>query len=147
MVVFNNQIVNRIETGVNNLLQRITDGTFALGSFHKPLLINILAIINWLSAQLTKQKRNDFKPRNDDLSFARVNTEPCALCCESLEKVRDAAKQSLSGKNLEVFLTEIGVAFHRRVVMHYIENLIFVDPSVVSSWIICASFPSARLVG
>jgi len=83
----------------------------------QPLFINILAIINWLSAQLTKQKRNDFKPRNDDLSFARVNTEPCLLCCESLEKVRDAAKQNLSGKNLEVFLTEIGVAFHRRVIV------------------------------
>ena len=30
-----------------------------------------------------------------------------------LEKVRDFSKASLSGKNLEVFLTEIGVAFHR----------------------------------
>lgn len=69
----------------------------------------------WLSTQLAKQKRNDFKPRNDDLSFARVNTEPCEACCESLEKVRDAAKQSLGGKNLEVFLTDVGVAFHRSV--------------------------------
>ena len=83
-----------------------------------PLLTNISAIINWLSAQLTKQKRNDFKPRNDDLSFARVNTEPCVVCCESLEKVRDAANQNLSGKNLEVFLTEIGVAFHRHVIVY-----------------------------
>jgi exocyst complex component 5 len=44
--------------------------------------------------------------------FARVNTEPCAACCEMLEKVRDSANQNLSGKNLEVFLTEIGLAFH-----------------------------------
>lgn len=66
--------------------------------------------------QLAKQKRNDFKPRNDDQSFARVNTEPCVSCCESLEKVRDSAKQSLGGKNLDVFLTEIGVAFHTSVV-------------------------------
>ncbi|KAF8969479.1 exocyst complex protein [Flammula alnicola] len=101
MVVFNNQTVNRMETGANTLLQRITD-----------------AIINWLSAQLTKQKRNDFKPRNDDLSFARVNTEPCVLCCEGLEKVRDAAKQNLSGKNLEAFSTEIGVAFHSLLLDH-----------------------------
>ncbi|PPQ77399.1 hypothetical protein CVT25_010981 [Psilocybe cyanescens] len=101
MVVFNNQTVNRMETGSNVLLQRITD-----------------AIINWLSAQLTKQKRNDFKPRNDDLSFARVNTEPCVLCCETLERVRDAAKQNLSGKNLEVFLTEIGVGFHSLLLDH-----------------------------
>ena len=70
------------------------------------------AVLSWLSLQLTKQKRSDFKPRNDDLSFARVNTEPCIACCEMLEKVRDSAKENLSGKNLEVFFTEIGVAFH-----------------------------------
>ena len=73
------------------------------------------AIISWLSSHLAKQKKNDFKPRNDDLSFARVNTEPCVACCETLERVRDAAKLSLSGKNLEVFLTEVGVSFHRSV--------------------------------
>jgi hypothetical protein len=77
------------------------------------LFIPIAAIINWLALLLTKQKRNDFKPRNDDLSFARVNTEPCVACCDFLEKTRDSSKQNLSGKNLEVFLTEIGVAFHR----------------------------------
>ncbi|KAH9482765.1 Exocyst complex component SEC10 [Psilocybe cubensis] len=101
MVVFNNLTVNRMETGSNAVLQRVTD-----------------AIINWLSAQLTKQKRNDFKPRNDDLSFARVNTEPCVLCCETLERVRDAAKQNLSGKNLEMFLTEIGIGFHSLLLDH-----------------------------
>ena len=66
----------------------------------------------WLSLQLSKQKKNDFKPRNDDLSFARVNTEPCEACCDILEKIRDAATENLSGKNLEVFLTEIGVGLH-----------------------------------
>jgi len=76
------------------------------------------AVVAWLSLQLAKQKKNDFKPRNDDLSFARVNTEPCELCCDMLERVRDAAKQNLSGKNLEVFLTEIGVAFHSLLLEH-----------------------------
>lgn len=48
----------------------------------------------------------------------RVNTEPCEACCDMLEKVRDAAKQSLSGKNLDVFLTEIAVAFHSLLLDH-----------------------------
>jgi len=78
----------------------------------------IAAVISWLSLQLGKQKKNDFKPRNDDLSFARVNTEPCIACCDMLEKVRDAARQNLGGKNLEVFLTEIGVAFHSLLLEH-----------------------------
>jgi exocyst complex component 5 len=69
-------------------------------------------VVAWLATHLNKQKRGDFKPRNDDLSFARVNTEPCEACCETLEKARDVAKQSLTGRNLEVFLTEVGVTFH-----------------------------------
>ncbi|KAI0952330.1 hypothetical protein AcV7_008177 [Taiwanofungus camphoratus] len=101
MVVFNNQSVSRIEGAANHVMQRLAD-----------------AIITWLAAQLAKQKRNDFKPRNDDLSFARVNTEPCIACCEILERVRDAAKTNLSGKNLEVFLTEIGIAFHSLLLDH-----------------------------
>ncbi|OBZ77088.1 Exocyst complex component SEC10 [Grifola frondosa] len=101
MVVFNNQTVSRIEGAANQVMQRLTD-----------------AIISWLSVQLAKQKRSDFKPRNDDISFARVNTEPCVACCETLEKVRDAAKENLSGKNLEVFLTEVGVAFHGLLLDH-----------------------------
>ncbi|KAF5387631.1 hypothetical protein D9615_000574 [Tricholomella constricta] len=101
MVVFNNQSVSRLEGGTNHLLQRVTD-----------------SIVSWLSAQLTKQRRNDFNPRDDDLSFARVNTDPCIACCDVLEKVRDTATQNLSGKNLEVFLTEIGVAFHSALLEH-----------------------------
>lgn len=80
---------------------------------HYFLILSPAAVLSYLSLQLTKQKKNDFKPRNDDLSFARDNTEPCEACCEVLERVRDAAKENLTGKNLEVFLTEIGVAFHR----------------------------------
>lgn len=72
-------------------------------------------IVAWLSAQLSKQKKNDFAPRNDDLSFARVNTEPCLACCELLEKVGDGARECSGGKNLEVLLTEVGIAFHRSV--------------------------------
>ncbi|KAJ7682585.1 exocyst complex protein [Mycena polygramma] len=101
MAVFNNQTISRLEGGANMLTQRITD-----------------SIISWLSSHLAKQKKNDFKPRNDDLSFARVNTEPCVACCETLERVRDAAKLSMSGKNLEVFLTEVGVSFHSLLLEH-----------------------------
>ncbi|KAJ7094571.1 exocyst complex protein [Mycena belliarum] len=101
MAVFNSQAISRLEGGANTLMQRITD-----------------SIVSWLSSHLAKQKKNDFKPRNDDLSFARVNTEPCVACCETLERVRDAAKANLSGKNLEVFLTEVGVSFHSLLLEH-----------------------------
>lgn len=85
---------------------------YSRGNDNSQLMDKLLAIIAWLSLQLSKQKKIDFKPRNDELSFERLNTEPCVACCDILEKVRDAAKESLSGKNLEVFLTEVGVSFH-----------------------------------
>ena len=113
MSIFNNQTLSRVEGGANGMLQRVADGMFG----RKPVIPSLItrcstAIIAWLTTQLAKQKRNDFKPRNDDLSFSRVNTEPCEACCDVLEKVRDVAKESLSGKNLEMFLTSIGVTFH-----------------------------------
>ncbi|KAH9999826.1 exocyst complex component Sec10 [Russula vinacea] len=101
MVVFNNQTVSKIEGAANALMQRLID-----------------AVVAWMSTQLAKQKKTDFKPRNDDDSFARVNTDPCIGCCDILEKVGIVAKQNLSGKNLEVFLTEVGVAFHSQLLEH-----------------------------
>jgi len=117
MVVFNNQTVSRIEGAANTFLQRMIDCKFSLSRlrFLGPITHPRSAIVTWLSAQLSKQKKNDFAPRNEDLSFARVNTEPCVACCELLEKVWDGARECLSGKNLEVLLTEVGVAFHRSV--------------------------------
>lgn len=117
MVVFNNQTLSRLEGQVNAVLHKIMDGEILKSVILMTLLLSILSLvtISALTLQLTKQKRNDFKPRNDDLSFARVNTEPCVACCELLEKVRDSASSNLTGKNREVFLTEIGVSFHAYV--------------------------------
>ncbi|KAG8920301.1 Exocyst complex component 5 [Tulasnella sp. 417] len=102
IMIFNGQTVSRIEGLANALEQKVID-----------------SIVTWLSGQLQKQKKTDFKPRDDDLSFARVNTDPCTGCCDILEKVRDAAKENLSGQNLESFLTEIGVTFHSMLLEHF----------------------------
>ncbi|KZS97887.1 exocyst complex component Sec10 [Sistotremastrum niveocremeum HHB9708] len=101
MVIFNNQTLSRIEGAVNSLLQKIVD-----------------AVVLNLSEKLKMQQKSDFKPRNDDISFARLNTEPCTQCCEILERVLEAAEQNLSGKNLEVLLSEIGVAFNTLLLEH-----------------------------
>lgn len=68
--------------------------------------------MTYLSVVLAKQKKGDFRPKNDELAFSRLNTEPCVLACEFLERVRDATTAALSGRNKEVFLTEVGVTFH-----------------------------------
>lgn len=72
-----------------------------------------LGIVTWLSLSLSKQKKLDFKPKNDELEFTRIHTEPCVACSEFLDVSREAVTHSMSGKNAEGFLTEVGVIFHR----------------------------------
>lgn len=88
-----------------------------MGWLHSTLLSSSIcdtrpALVASLTAQLAKQKKHDFRPRNDDGLFDRVSTEPCSACCDLLDKVREAAAEHLSGQNRENFLVEIGVAFH-----------------------------------
>ncbi|KAG9030353.1 Exocyst complex component 5 [Tulasnella sp. JGI-2019a] len=101
MIIFNTETLSRIESGANALDQKILD-----------------TIIAWLTTQLLKQKKNDFRPKNDDDLFTQGGTEPCMLCCDMLEKVRDAAREHLSGLNRENFLTEVGVTFHSMLLEH-----------------------------
>ncbi|KAJ8296597.1 Exocyst complex component SEC10 [Rhodotorula toruloides] len=101
MGVFNNHVSVRIEGKVNMIVQRTTD-----------------AIVSYLSVLLSKQKKADFRPKNDELAFSRLNTEPCLLACDFLAKVREAAVNALSGRNAEIFLTEVGVTFHTLLLEH-----------------------------
>lgn len=96
MITSNSHSVVRMEGKISSLIQKAID--------------NIIAYLTFL---LTKQKKNDYKPKDDELSFARTNTEPCKLSADFLETLRDAVRENLSGKNAEAFLTEVGVAFHR----------------------------------
>ena len=75
-------------------------------------------IVAWLYNILQRQKKTDFKPKNDDLAFASTNTEPCIGCCDFLAKIHEQATANLSGKNCESFLTEVGVAFHALLLDH-----------------------------
>lgn len=114
MITLNSHSVVRMEGKVNNVIQKAIDSEYLLKKSLWGLerLTAQKDVISWLSFLLTKQKKNDYKPKNDDLSFARTITEPCELCCEFLTTVKDAANEGLSGKNAEAFLTEIGVSFH-----------------------------------
>lgn len=99
MTIFTNHVFNKSENKLNQITTRIMD--------------NILA---WLTTLLTRQKKTDYKLRNDDL--ITVNSEACVLICQFLEHVRGAVTSNLSGKNQESFLTEVGLAFHACVAVH-----------------------------
>lgn len=54
----------------------------------------------------------DFKPKADANLFETERTEPCAACCNFMLRVREVVLASLSGKNQEGLLTDIGIVFH-----------------------------------
>ncbi|KAK0538566.1 Exocyst complex component 5 [Tilletia horrida] len=101
MIIFNSGHATRVEAKCDEILQRVTDN-----------------IVAYLTARLATQKKTDYNPKNDDFAFTRMNTEPCASCIEALSKVQTAARANLSGKNAEVFLSEVGVTFHSLMLEH-----------------------------
>lgn len=67
----------------------------------------------WLSVLLSKQKKFDFRPKNDDFALMQINTEPCILVSEFLACLKKVIDESLNSKNREAVLIEIGISFHR----------------------------------
>lgn len=102
-------------------------------------------IMAWLRTLLQKQKKNDYKPSNDEISFARNTTEPCQACCDYLAYVKEAVDEGLSGKNAEAYLTEVGVAFHRYV-QHQESGVTLADTGEACSSTITSASLSTRQV-
>ncbi|CAO1615975.1 unnamed protein product [Sympodiomycopsis kandeliae] len=102
MAIFNNHNLLRVEGRCDALVQKIVDN-----------------IVSYLSNRLATQKKNDFAPKNDELAFSRMNTDPCIACSEALERVAKIVRSSLTGKNVEVVLSEIGIAFHSLLLDHF----------------------------
>jgi len=77
------------------------------------------AIIARLSYLLSRQKKVDFKPKDEDDIIASLATTPCNNCVEYLKKIQSSISQCLDGKNLEYVLIEIGVTFHSMLLDHF----------------------------
>ncbi|KAI9466964.1 exocyst complex component Sec10 [Lactarius psammicola] len=94
MVVFNNQTVSKVEGAANSLMQRLIDGRLP-----------------------NKKKRTSSPVMTMIRSQESIRTLALGAV-KFLRKFGIAAKQNLSGKNLEIFLTEVGVAFHSQLLEH-----------------------------
>ncbi|KAJ3252097.1 Exocyst complex component 5, partial [Borealophlyctis nickersoniae] len=97
MVVYKNDFMSAVEYRLNVLLQKVID-----------------AVTNWLAALLAKQKKFDYRPKEEGGVGISVTA-----CADFLLKVNEAAKKYLDGENGEIFLTEIGVSFHSMLLDHY----------------------------
>lgn len=100
-MIYNNHNMLRVEGKCEALLQKFTD--------------NLLA---FLAARLATQKKTDYAPKNDDVMFARLNTDPCLAIVDELDALQAAAHAFLPERTRESFLTEIGIGFHALLLEH-----------------------------
>ncbi|KAI8919589.1 exocyst complex component Sec10-domain-containing protein [Entophlyctis helioformis] len=102
MVLFKNDFFSSTEQRANGVLQR-----------------KISVIVAWLETLLSRQKKTDYKPRDDIVAVNTLSTQVCNQTVDFVRRVKDEAEESLSGENLETYLTEIGVSLHSLLVDHY----------------------------
>lgn len=100
-LIYNNHNMLRVEGKCGALLQKFTD--------------NLLA---FLAARLATQKKTDYAPKDDDVMFARLNTDPCLAIVDVLDAVQAAAFAYLPERTRESLLLEIGVGFHAQLLEH-----------------------------
>ena len=76
-------------------------------------------IIEWSAQILGRQKKFDYRPReNEVVTMATLTSSPCARCCDYLKKTHAQMKQWLDGGNFDCVMSEIGELFHRFLLDH-----------------------------
>ncbi|KAF7721082.1 Exocyst complex component 5 [Apophysomyces ossiformis] len=97
-----NSFMSSLEQKVNSVLVKAID-----------------EITNWLNEILSRQKKNDFKPKDEEVVMMSTGTQPCVQSVEFIERIFRAASRALQGKNFEHFLLKIGQAFHSLLLEHF----------------------------
>ncbi|KAL7308281.1 Exocyst complex component 5, variant 2 [Mucor circinelloides] len=102
ILLLKNTFMATLERKINIVLQKSIDG-----------------ITYWLSEILSRQKKNDFKPKDEEGAMMSMGTLPCMQSVDFITRVYRAASQALQGKNFEAFLRRIGNAFHSMLLEHF----------------------------
>ncbi|KAJ3387843.1 Exocyst complex component 5 [Entophlyctis sp. JEL0112] len=80
----------------------------------------------WLDSILAKQKKSDYKPKDEQTTSAGAATSTCTQICEYLQKVLARAEKRLDGVTRLNFLEEVGATLHIRLLDH-IKKFVFTD--------------------
>ncbi|CAO0793270.1 unnamed protein product [Mucor circinelloides] len=102
ILLLKNTFMATLERKINIVLQKSIDG-----------------ITYWLSEILSRQKKNDFKPKDEEGAMMSMGTLPCMQSVDFITRVYRAASLALQGKNFEAFLRRIGNAFHSMLLEHF----------------------------
>lgn len=81
-------------------------------------------VLNWTTKTLAGQKKLDFRPRDDGdldaLLVASLQTPTCDAICRFLRgQVAVRAAQTIDGRNLEMFSSELALSLQRLLLEHF----------------------------
>ncbi|KAI7890173.1 exocyst complex component Sec10-domain-containing protein [Mucor mucedo] len=110
LLTLKNTFMATLERKINIVLQKSIEG-----------------ITYWLSEILSRQKKNDFRPKDEEGAMMSMGTQPCMQSVDFITRVYRAASQALQGKNFEAFLRRVGNAFHSMLLEHF--KKFFVTPT------------------
>ncbi|KAJ1898240.1 Exocyst complex component 5 [Kickxella alabastrina] len=114
MVAEKNQLMSRVEMSLNLISNKL-----------------IGACTQWITGILNKQRKNDFRPADDDFTAFEMGTQPCRQCTDYLYRVRQACQQNLGVENRERILTDVGIALHRMLMEHFRKYVVSVAGGLV----------------
>ncbi|KAI7833307.1 exocyst complex component Sec10-like protein [Kickxella alabastrina] len=114
MVAEKNQLMSRVEMSLNLISNKLVG-----------------ACTQWITGILNKQRKNDFRPADDDFTAFEMGTQPCRQCTDYLYRVRQACQQNLGVENRERILTDVGIALHRMLMEHFRKYVVSVAGGLV----------------
>ncbi|KAK5131904.1 hypothetical protein LTR08_000492 [Meristemomyces frigidus] len=98
-----NSFVERMETKVDNVLQRTIDSTLA-----------------WSARLLSAQRKTDFRPRDDTtLQLDQLQTQTCQALSTFLSRLHSRTASALSGRVLSSFNLELAIALRALLLQHF----------------------------
>ncbi|KAA8894126.1 exocyst complex component Sec10-like protein [Sphaerosporella brunnea] len=101
MVKLSTTTLVTLEQKINNIIQKT---------------VNV--VVAYIASLLAKQKKQDYRPKDDEVSLTTLQTPTCLSVCAFLQKVHAVATEALDGANLDGFLEEIGAGFRGLLLEH-----------------------------
>ena len=90
----------------------------SLAVFKVIAMLMAVVVIAYIGTLLSKQKKQDYRPKDDEVRLTTLQTPTCLSVCAFLQKVHSTATESLDGANLEGFLNEIGTGLRGFLLEH-----------------------------
>ncbi|KAJ2706915.1 Exocyst complex component 5 [Coemansia sp. IMI 203386] len=114
MVGEKNQLMSRVEISLNLISNKLVG-----------------ACTQWLAGILGRQRKNDFRPADDDFTAFEMGTQPCRQCTDYLYRIRQACQQSMGTENQERVLADIGNSLYRMLMDHFRKYVVSVAGGLV----------------